>query len=193
MRILIIASGNQGKLIEFNQFLSHLPLKVKAQPKGLKVEETGNTFSENARVKAISIAASTGEWSLADDSGLSVDSLNGAPGVLSSRYANTDVERIAKLLAAMEGISKRRAKFCAALCIAAPNGNLLLEVEGFCEGKITNFPRGKKGFGYDPIFEIAETGRTFAEMTLSEKKKYGHRGHAFNLLEPKLRQLLANS
>ena len=187
---LVIASGNSGKLREFEGLLSGLPLTVKAQPEGLDVEETGSTFTANARIKALAVAAETGEWALADDSGLSVDALGGAPGVHSARYAPSDAERIARLLQALESEDNRTARFCAALCVAAPDGRLLLEVEGQCKGRITRSPRGDQGFGYDPIFEVDGTQKTFAEMSLKEKKALGHRGRAFTLLEPRLRQLL---
>ena len=188
---LVIASGNQGKVREFEGLLSGLPLKVKAQPEGLDVEETGLTFSANARIKALTVAAKTGEWALADDSGLSVDALDGAPGVHSARYAPSDPERIARLLQALKPGDNRNARFCAALCVAAPDGTVLLEVEGDCQGRITRSPRGDQGFGYDPIFEVDGTQKTFAEMSLQEKKSHGHRGRAFALLEPRLRQLLS--
>ena len=193
MKTLVIASGNAGKIREFQGLLQVLPVSVQPQPEGLEVEETGTTFAANARLKAQAVAAATGEWALADDSGLSVDALNGAPGVHSARYAPTDPERIARLLKALNGSGQRQAYFCAALCVAAPDGTILLEVEGRCDGLITASPRGDQGFGYDPIFEVAGTGRTFAEMPLAEKKQHGHRGKAFSLLEPNLRQLLEAS
>ena len=193
MKTLIIASGNAGKIREFQGLLQAVPVTVCPQPEGLEVEETGTTFAANARLKAQSVAAAKGEWALADDSGLSVNALNGAPGVHSARYAPTDPERIARLLKALKGSNQREAYFCAALCIAAPDGTILLEVEGRCDGLITASPRGDQGFGYDPIFEVAGTGRTFAEMPLAEKKQHGHRGKAFTLLEPKLHQLLEAS
>jgi XTP/dITP diphosphohydrolase len=190
-RVLVIASGNQGKIREFQGLLSGLPLLVESQPDGLEVEETGTTFAANARIKALAVAKATGHWALADDSGLSVTALNGAPGVHSARYAPTDPERIQKLLAALLNCPQRGAYFSAALCVAAPDGQVLLEVEGRCEGQITKVPRGDQGFGYDPIFEVNNTGRTFAEMPLSEKKRHGHRGRAFSLLEPLLKRLIS--
>ena len=191
MKTLVIASGNAGKIREFEGLLKALPVTVQPQPAGLEVEETGSTFAANARLKAIAVAHATGEWALADDSGLSVDALDGAPGVHSARYAPTDPERIARLLQALNSSSQREAHFCAALCIAAPDGRVLLEVEGRCQGRITTTPRGEQGFGYDPIFEVDGTGLTFAEMPLAEKKQHGHRGRAFTALEPQLRELLA--
>ena len=193
MKTLVIASGNAGKIREFEGLLKALPVNVRPQPEGLEVEETGTTFAANARLKAIAVARATGEWALADDSGLSVDALDGAPGVHSARYAPTDPERIARLLTALNGSSQRKAHFCAALCIAAPDGRVLLEVEGRCQGQITRTARGEQGFGYDPIFEVDGTELTFAEMPLSEKKQHGHRGRAFAALEPQLRELLAQS
>lgn len=191
LQTLVIASGNVGKVREFEGLLHDLPLRVKAQPKGLEIEETGSTFRANARIKALAVAGETGHWSLADDSGLSVDALDGAPGVHSARYAPTDPKRIARLLQALDSAENRSARFCAALCVAAPDGTVLLEVEGHCKGQITWSPRGNQGFGYDPIFEVEGTEKTFAEMSLQEKKAHGHRGRAFNLLEPGLRQLLS--
>ena len=193
MKTLVIASSNPGKIHEFENLLRALPLNVRPQPESLEVEETGSTFAANARLKAKTVACVTGEWALADDSGLSVDALDGAPGVHSARYANSDPERIQRLLNALQNCSEREAHFCAALCIAAPDGRVLLEVEGRCQGRITTAPRGDQGFGYDPIFEVKDTGLTFAEMALAEKKQHGHRGRAFTALEPKLRKLLATS
>ena len=191
MRTLVIASGNAGKIREFQGLLQHLPLDVQPQPEGIDVEETGSTFAANARIKAKAVATTTGHWALADDSGLSVNALGGAPGVHSARYAPTDPERINKLLGALSKTSERDAQFCAALCVAAPDGSVLIEVEGRCDGRITTLPRGEGGFGYDPIFEVSGTDLTFAEMPLSDKKAHGHRGRAFALLEPRLRALLS--
>ena len=190
-RTLVIASGNAGKLREFAGLLEHLPLTVQPQPEGMDVEETGLTFAENARIKAQAVAAATNQWALADDSGLSVEALKGAPGVYSARYADTDQARIERLLQELGEASNRRAHFCAALCIAAPDGTVLVEVEGRCDGQITAIARGDKGFGYDPIFEVMGTGQTFAEMDAEAKRAHGHRGKAFTLLEPQLRQLMS--
>ena len=142
MKTLVIASSNPGKIHEFENLLRALPLNVRPQPESLEVEETGSTFAANAQLKAKTVACVTGEWALADDSGLSVDALDGAPGVHSARYANSDPERIQRLLNALQNCSEREAHFCAALCIAAPDGRVLLEVEGRCQGRITTAPRG---------------------------------------------------
>ena len=186
---LVIASGNEGKIKEFQKLLEDLPFNLLTQPLDFEIEETGKTFMENARIKATAVSKETGHLSLADDSGLSVESLGGAPGIYSSRYANSDKERIEKLLAELKPFSNRKAKFECALCIASAE-KVLIEVTGFCEGLITFFPKGKNGFGYDPIFEVSGLRETFAEMNHKKKKQVGHRGNAFKLLKPKLRKLL---
>jgi XTP/dITP diphosphohydrolase len=197
---LVIASGNAGKVREFAALLAGLGLEIRPQPEGLEVEETGLTFVENARLKAIAVAQATGCWALADDSGLAVDALAGAPGVHSARYAASDPERIARLLAELAAANQQRAaaglapqrsaRFTAALALADPSGNLRLEVEGHCPGEILETPRGSGGFGYDPVFLVPETGLSFAEMDKATKARLGHRGRAFALLEPGLRELL---
>jgi XTP/dITP diphosphohydrolase len=197
---LVIASGNAGKIGEFVALLAELPLQIRPQPEGLEVEETGSTFAENARLKASAVALASGSWSLADDSGLAVAVLNGAPGVLSARYAPTDAERIARLLAELAVANQERsalglapersARFSAALAVADPSGAIRIEVEGHCPGLILEAPRGAGGFGYDPVFLVPEAGLTFAEMDKATKARIGHRGRAFGLLEPGLRELL---
>jgi len=189
VKTLLIASANKGKIKEFKRFLSDLPLELVAQPEGLKVEETGISFAENARLKAIAVARSTGEIALADDSGLSVKSLNGAPGIFSTRYANSDSERIVRLLKDLEEFSDRSAFFSAALCLASPTGKVLFEVEGICNGLISYKPRGKNGFGYDPVFEVNGTNLTYAEMEPQQKKLLGHRGRALEGLLPGLKKI----
>ena len=188
---LVIASGNKGKIGEFKKLLDDFPIDLLTQPVGFEIEETGSTFMENARIKAIAVSKETGNLSLADDSGLSVEALGGAPGIYSSRYASSDKQRIEKLLAELKPFSNRKAKFECALCIASGE-KVLIEVSGFCEGLITFFPKGQNGFGYDPIFEVSGLGETYAEMDHEKKKHIGHRGNAFKLLIPKLKQLLGS-
>ena len=185
----VIASSNQGKIKEFRNLLSEFPLNFINQPGGFNVEETGKTFEENARIKAIAVSVKTGFFSIADDSGLSVEALDGAPGIHSARYAESDKERVEKILRKLENFSNRKAKFECALCVASGN-KVLLEVTGSCEGLITFSPRGENGFGYDPIFEVASLGVTFAEMNQDRKKQIGHRGNAFKLIKPELEKLL---
>jgi XTP/dITP diphosphohydrolase len=197
---LVIASGNAGKIREFAALLAELPMTVLPQPEGLEVEESGSTFAENARLKARAVSRATGCWALADDSGLSVSALEGAPGVLSARYGASDADRIARLLrelneATLRGrqagtVHDRSARFSAALAVADPSGTIRLEVEGYCPGLILNQPRGTGGFGYDPVFLVPELQQTFAEMDKATKATVGHRGRAFRLLEPRLRTLL---
>ena len=186
---LVIASGNEGKIKEFQKLLEDFPFNLLSQPFGFDIEETGKTFMENARIKAIAASKETGNISLADDSGLSVEALGGAPGIYSSRYANSDNERIEKLLAELKPFPNRKAKFECALCIASGD-KVLIEVTGFCEGIITFSKKGKNGFGYDPIFEVSGLGETFAEMNQNKKREIGHRGNAFKLLKPELQNLL---
>ena len=188
---LVIASGNKGKIGEFKKLLEDFPIDLLTQPVGFEIEETGNTFMENARIKAIAVSQATGNLSLADDSGLSVEALGGAPGIYSSRYASSDKQRIEKLLAELKPFSNRKAKFECALCIASGE-KVLIEVSGFCEGLITFFPKGQNGFGYDPIFEVSGLGETYAEMDHEKKKHIGHRGNAFKLLIPELKKLLGS-
>ena len=186
---LVIASGNEGKIKEFQKLLEDFPFNLLSQPFGFEIEETGKTFMENARIKAIAASKETGNLSLADDSGLCVEALGGAPGIYSSRYANSDNERIEKLLAELKPFPNRKAKFECALCIASGD-KVLIEVTGFCEGIITFSKKGKNGFGYDPIFEVSGLGETFAEMNQNIKREIGHRGNAFKLLKPELQNLL---
>ena len=186
---LLIASGNKGKIREFKKLLGDFPFDILTQPVGFEIEETGNSFVENARIKAIAVSQATGNLSLADDSGLSVDALGGAPGIYSSRYASSDKQRIEKLLVELKPFSNRKAKFECALCIASGE-KVLIEVSGFCEGVITFSRRGENGFGYDPIFEVSGLGETYAEMDHEKKKQIGHRGNAFKLLVPELKKLL---
>lgn len=199
---LVIASGNAGKVREFTALLAHLPLAIQPQPAGLTVEETGDSFAANARLKAIAVARATGCWALADDSGLAVHALGGAPGVHSARYADSDAARIERLLTELAAAGReqtaaglpedRSARFSAALAVADPAGVIRLEVEGHCPGLILTTPRGSGGFGYDPVFLVPECGLSFAEMDKASKALVGHRGRAFALLEPGLRRLLAD-
>jgi XTP/dITP diphosphohydrolase len=187
---LVIASGNAGKVREFAHLLAELQLEIRPQPEGLEVEETGDTFAANARLKATAVARATGCWALADDSGLSVNALGGAPGVQSARYANSDEARIARLLRELESAGDRAAQFTAALALADPSGTIRLEVEGICPGVILKETRGSGGFGYDPVFFVPEADLTYAEMDKGLKGRIGHRGQAFARLAPQLQALL---
>lgn len=185
---LIIASGNRGKIEEFELYLQGLGLGIFPKPSHLEIEETGHTFIDNARLKAAQTALATHHWALADDSGLAVDALHGAPGVFSARYGNTDRERIGRLLSEL-GDRPSSAQFVCAIAVADPQGRIVAEAVGICKGEIIHTPRGEKGFGYDPIFYVPEEGLTFGEMSPELKGKISHRAHALAQLLPQLHHL----
>jgi XTP/dITP diphosphohydrolase len=183
---LIVATSNSGKLKEMQDYLREPMLELHLKPESLEIEETGLTFAENACLKASQVAQSLGEWAIADDSGLAVAALNGAPGLYSSRYGPTDRERIARLLQELGDRRNRQAQFICAIAIARPDGTIALQSEGICEGEILYQPTGTGGFGYDPIFYVPEYGQTFAEMPPELKRQVSHRGKAFEQLLPQL-------
>lgn len=194
MRILL-ATQNQGKVKELQNLLADTPIEVLSLrdiPDWEEVEETGSTFAENAKIKALAAAQQTGFIALADDSGLEVDALGGAPGVYSARYAGEpkdDEHNNDKLLQALETVpeEKRTARFRCALVIATPEGQTFL-TEGTVEGRILRGRRGQEGFGYDPLFFIPDFGRTMAELTLVQKNKISHRSQAFQKAIPLLKE-----
>jgi XTP/dITP diphosphohydrolase len=181
---LLIATHNRGKLIEYQEMLDdHFEL-VTLDDVGIRddVDETGATLAENARLKALTYARTSNLLTLADDSGLEVDALGGEPGVYSKRYAGenkSDAERNVFLLKKLRDVprGKRSARFRCAIAIATPNGKLW-ETDGACEGEIMFEPRGTNGFGYDPIFQVAERGVRMAELSTAEKNKISHRARA---------------
>ncbi|MFB2922269.1 MULTISPECIES: RdgB/HAM1 family non-canonical purine NTP pyrophosphatase [Aerosakkonema] len=182
MKLLVVATGNPGKLKEMQAYLQDLNLELRLKPDELEIEEIGDTFMANACLKASEVAKATGEWAIADDSGLSVDALNGAPGIYSARYGKTDAERIERLLRELGSETNRQAQFVCAVAIASSDGSIFLQTEGICRGEILHQPRGKGGFGYDPIFYVPEAQQTFAEMTPELKRSISHRGKAFQAL-----------
>jgi XTP/dITP diphosphohydrolase len=186
-QILVIATRNRGKSTEIKRVLKDFPVLVKDLndfgPIPEPVED-GGTFEENAYKKASLTAKVLGLPALADDSGLEVHALGGAPGVHSARYAGagaTDAANNSKLLSALRGVEDRRARFCCVLSLAVPSG-AALTYEAFCEGLIVDSPRGENGFGYDPLFLCPTLGKTFAEMSGEEKLSVSHRGRALNEL-----------
>jgi XTP/dITP diphosphohydrolase len=187
---VLLGTRNPGKLREIQDVLGDLELRLLSLadfPEVSDVEETGGSFLENARLKAEHYRRQTGLPSLADDSGLVVDALDGRPGVLSARFAPTDPERILKLLELMRPFpapERRSARFVCAICLAADWGSV--EVEGRVEGLIAARPSGSHGFGYDPIFYYPPMNKTFAEMTAAEKNCVSHRFVALGLLREKL-------
>ena len=194
MRNLLLATTNHHKLEEYRAIFSNLPfslLSFNDLQLDLHVEETGTTFAENAELKAMAYAQASGMLSLADDSGLVIDALNGAPGVYSARFAGEDTsyaERFRLILEQLQGlpIEQRTARFYCAITIAEPSG-YWQTVEGILEGRIADAPRGNHGFGYDPIFFVPELGKTTAELTPEQKNRISHRGRAAHLAAALLR------
>lgn len=191
---LLIATHNNGKVQEISKLFSRFYddiVTLKDLGIAFEVEETGATFGENARLKALGYAARvSGCDVLADDSGLEVDALSGAPGVFSARYSGEnaiDASNNALLLERMGSVpdEKRRARF--QCCVALARGNSLITASGSCEGVILRAPRGSGGFGYDPLFYVEQFGKTFAELSLDEKNEISHRSRALRALEAKLR------
>lgn len=187
MKELVVATKNQHKLREIKEILSGYPLTIKSlhdfEYEIPEVIEDGKTFSENASKKAIQIAQHTGFVAMADDSGLCVDILNGAPGIYSARYAGcgkNDNDNIRKILNELSGfpLDKRSAHFHCAIALAHPREGIIGIVEEQCQGLIAFEERGVNGFGYDPIFLSPEYNKTFAEITAEEKNKISHRAKA---------------
>lgn len=196
---LLIATHNRGKLIEYQEMFDDLPVElVTLNDVGIRndVEETGATLAENARLKALAYARQSGLLTLADDSGLEVDTLRGEPGVYSKRYAGankSDAERNKFLLDKLRNVppGKRAARFRCAIAIATPVGELW-ETDGACEGEIAFTPRGANGFGYDPIFQVAPIGLRMAELSTFEKNKISHRAKAGISAKEILQKILAS-
>jgi XTP/dITP diphosphohydrolase len=186
---LIVATGNPGKLKEMADYLQGLPWQLELKPDDLEIEETGTTFLENACLKASEVAKNLQSYAIADDSGLAIDSLKGAPGVYSARYGNTDKDRINRVLKELDNNPNRKAQFICVIAIANPQGEIILTAEGICKGEILTQTKGEGGFGYDPIFYIPEKQKTFAQMSLGEKQAISHRGKAFQALIPHLKNL----
>jgi XTP/dITP diphosphohydrolase len=189
MAILVVATGNPGKLQEIQAYLHGSDWQLQLKPPDLEVEETADTFMANAVLKASQVAVATGQWAIADDSGLAVAALQGAPGVLSARYGQTDADRIARVLRELGDEPDRQAAFVCAIAVARPDGSIALQAEGACPGEILTAPRGEGGFGYDPIFYVPEVGLTFAEVPSELKHRLSHRGRAFEQILPQLQQL----
>ena len=195
-RPLVLATRNKGKLKEFQELFSDFPFELKslADFKEIPaVREDGRTFAENAAKKARFTARVLGIPALADDSGLVVDALAGAPGVHSARYAGveaTDASNIQKLLKGMEAVAIRKAAFECVLAIAEPGGEVLLYT-GQCEGEITYQPMGRNGFGYDPVFYFPPFKKTFAQLSASEKNQISHRAKALQALRAEFGKVLA--
>ena len=196
-RTVVIATRNRKKFEEMAAILGGLDLEVRSLadfPGVPTVPETGDTFEENAKAKALAYAQATGQWALADDSGLEVDALGGRPGVRSSRWGGeegNDGLNNRTLLEALADHPKETwtARYRCAVALATPD-RVLLVAEGACEGLITDRPAGSNGFGYDPYFYLPDAGRTMAQLAPSAKNRLSHRGRAIRTLKRRLKKLL---
>lgn len=208
-RQILLASTNPGKLAELSKLLGSVNeqvewLSLKNFTKIPEVIEDGDTFAKNARKKALGYASATGLWTVADDSGLLIDALNGQPGVYSARYAadecpstnrqDIDTANYMKVLAELKHTpnKERTARFMCCLCLASP-GKVLLETEGTVEGVINSAPLGENGFGYDPIFYIPSLDKTAAQLDNEQKNRISHRGNAIGKLKPLLEELITSN
>ena len=190
----VLASHNKGKLAEMQSILSELGVEVVLQSDvglNLEPEETGETFLENATIKAKAVMEASGLPAIADDSGLCVDWLNGGPGVYSARYGgfDTDAQRNKLLLEMMHGCTDRRAHFHSSIVCVFPNGDTVT-ADGECQGAIGFAPRGENGFGYDPLFFVPSLRKSFAMMTPEEKNAISHRGNALRAFAAELKKYL---
>ncbi|MBL6887373.1 MAG: non-canonical purine NTP pyrophosphatase, partial [Synechococcus sp. BS30m-G30] len=184
-----IASGNPSKVAEIEAMLGPLPLTVVRQPSELDVEETGTSYLENALLKASAAAQLTGTWALADDSGLEVDALNGAPGLYTARLAPTDDEKISKLLRSMADQPYRSARFRSAMVLCSPDGTSIESSEGICWGELLK-SAAYPGGGLESLFWLRETRCSYGEMTAAQLSRLGSRGKAAREMAPRLRQQL---
>lgn len=183
---ILVATGNPGKVRELAELLASAPLRLIGLadlPATEEVAETGSTFAENARIKAAGYARLHGHWSLADDSGLEVDALDGRPGVLSARYGGADAPYAAKIEKLLAEISRpdnasRAARFVCSMALSDPSGSIVFESRGVCEGSIAVSPAGTNGFGYDPIFVPEGHSQTFGELDQRVKQQISHRARA---------------
>ncbi|BCX11100.1 MAG: non-canonical purine NTP pyrophosphatase [Thermosynechococcus sp.] len=178
----VLASHNPGKVKEFQGWLQPWIGELLALPATIEIAETADSFVGNACLKAATAAKQMGQWAIADDSGLAVHALQGAPGIYSARYGATDAERIERLLQEMADVSDRAAEFICVIALARPDGTIAVTTEGRCAGEILTAPRGQGGFGYDPVFWVPSQQRTFAEMSPVEKQQVSHRGQALQRL-----------
>ena len=199
--VLVLGTRNKKKRRELEYLLSRFPqISLKSLdefPDAIEVEETGTTFSQNAALKATEQAAHLSQYVLGEDSGLSVAALDGRPGVYSARYSGedaTDDSNKVKLIEELKGVSqdKRGAWYTCHMTLSDPQGNVLIDCESQCHGRILDEQRGDAGFGYDPLFEIPEYGLTFAELGDEVKSVLSHRARANRIFVPKLLSLVAS-
>ena len=190
MAVLVLGTGNSGKLREIQQYFDAISTwTLELKPPEIDVEETGTTFLANACLKASETAIATGKWAIADDSGLAVDALDGAPGIFSARYGTDDADRISRLLKELGDTTNRSAQFVCAIAVANPSGEVMIQELGICPGEILREIQGDGGFGYDPVFFVSEAGMTYAQMPDEVKRRLSHRGRAFELVLPQLQKI----
>ena len=175
---IVLATSNPHKLEEIKDIAKDINFEIELVPKGFDPNETGMTFKENAYIKAYEAAKLTGEIALADDSGLCIDAISGAPGIYSARYAPSAEERIEKVLMNLDGESNRNAHFECSMALVNPEGKVLYSSVGRIDGTIAEKPSGTNGFGYDPIFFVPQLNCTMAEMSSAEKNTLSHRAKA---------------
>ncbi len=191
---LLLATNNPGKLEELSALLHSLPIQLTNPGElglALEVAEDGADYAANATLKAVAFARASAMWALADDTGLEVDILGGAPGLHSRRVARSDPERRQRLLGLLAPLARPwTATFHCAIALAAPDQTVVV-AHGSCPGEIVPVPRGGGGFGYDPLFLVAGTTKTMAELTLEEKNRLSHRARAVHALMPELQARLA--
>ncbi len=187
--VLTIASGNPCKVREIEHMLGPLEVVVQRQPSDLDVEETGQSYLENARLKAEAAALRTGTWSLADDSGLEVDALSGAPGLYTARFASSDAEKLDKLIAALHNDPYRTACFRSAMVLCAPDGTCVEDSEGVCWGELLNTPAYPNA-GIESLFWVREARCSYGELNDVQLARLGSRGKAARDLAPRLRRRL---
>ena len=184
---LTIASGNQKKVSEISEMLDVLSLKVEKQPDDLNVEETGATYFDNALLKAKAASLATKNWTLADDSGLEVDFLDGRPGIYSARYAKTNVEKLKKLINELSDTPYRSAKFISCMVLCDPEGNLVKDSTGICWGEILREPKYPNG-EFESVFWVKEANCVYGELNQSQLSKLGSRGKAARNIAPFLKK-----
>lgn len=197
-RRMILATGNEGKIKEIRSMFEDLKLEILSMKEAgadLDIEEDGSTFKDNAEIKAKAVWDVTGDLVLADDSGLIIDYLNGEPGIYSARYLGEDTpyeEKNQIIIDRMDGTcgAERSARFVSAIAVVLPDGRVL-HTEHALEGQIAHSPKGKGGFGYDPIFYLPDYNKTTAEIPLEKKNEISHRGKALQAMKGLLRELLA--
>ena len=184
---LIIASGNSKKVSEISEMLNVLNLNVNKQPDSLNVAETGETYMDNALLKAKAAALETNSWALADDSGLEVDFLDGRPGIFSARYAKSNSEKLNKLIKELGDTPYRSAKFISCMVLCNPNGKLVKQTTGICWGEILKSPKYPNG-EFESIFWVKEANCVYGELSQSQLSKLGSRGKAARELSPFLKK-----